>query len=272
MKAEQNEELWNRIREFQLDVKGAEFPFSAKLAHENGWTLLYAKRAIEEYKKFIYLICAENISCSPSDQLDQVWHLHMLYTESYWKDFCRDTLNREIHHNPSLGGKLEKEKYNNMYEYTINIYYKYFLEFPDTEFWPDLKDRKNDFFHQRVNLAENWVFPKYSFGSIKKILSLSILGFFTENCGAGGFVGLFFMFFFPWIVGILISVIFSDDDTDDEKKRRNRVSGGGFSPGGNDGTGADISSAGGVDAGIDGGGGCGASCGGGGCGGCGGCG
>jgi len=38
--------LYDRIASFSLDDPDAPFPFSHKLAKENGWTLAYAQRAI----------------------------------------------------------------------------------------------------------------------------------------------------------------------------------------------------------------------------------
>ncbi|MUV03051.1 hypothetical protein GN157_04950 [Flavobacterium rakeshii] len=94
-------ELWDKISNFRLDDPDASFTFSARLARENGWTKEYTNSVIEEYRKFIFLCCVSKSSATPSDPVNQVWHLHLTYTKSYWINFCKSTLQREIHHNPT---------------------------------------------------------------------------------------------------------------------------------------------------------------------------
>ena len=91
---------WNKIKNFELDEPDIPLSFTDRLARENGWTIEYSVRTILEYKKFIFLLTISNHPLTPSDQVDQVWHLHLLYTQSYWDDFCENTLNRKIHHGP----------------------------------------------------------------------------------------------------------------------------------------------------------------------------
>src|SRR4051794_21859641 len=76
--------LWQKIKAFELDRAGDGFPFSARLARENGWSRSFAFRVIEEYRRFVYLMATAPHPVSPSDAVDQAWHLHMTYTRSYW--------------------------------------------------------------------------------------------------------------------------------------------------------------------------------------------
>ena len=48
-------QLWARLEALDLDAPGALFPFSARLARDNGWSRGYATRVIDEYKRFAYL-------------------------------------------------------------------------------------------------------------------------------------------------------------------------------------------------------------------------
>lgn len=48
----QQQELYQRIQAYPLDSPDDPHPFSAKLAKENGWSLGYTQRAIDEYRKF----------------------------------------------------------------------------------------------------------------------------------------------------------------------------------------------------------------------------
>jgi hypothetical protein len=152
--------LWMRISAFELDEPAASLPFSARLARENGWTRNYACRVIEEYKRFCYLAVTVNHSVTPSDAVDQAWHLHLLYTRSYWDGFCAHILGRPFHHGPSRGGAEEGEKFRHWYAETLKSYAHAFGAPPD-DIWPDVEtrfDRKSRFL--RVNLADYWIVPK----------------------------------------------------------------------------------------------------------------
>ena len=99
----EQQSLWSRIEAFTLDEPGAAFPFSERLAKENRWTPKRARRAIEEYKRFIFLGCAAGHSVSPPEDVDQVWRLHLVYTKSYWRDFCGQALRQPFDHQPTKG-------------------------------------------------------------------------------------------------------------------------------------------------------------------------
>ena len=103
--------LYQRIQAFSLDDANAHRKFSQRLARENGWDDIYTQRSIEEYKKFIFLAVTARHPITPSDRVDIVWHLHLLYTQSYWGEFCQQVLQHPLHHTPSLGGSSEQAKY-----------------------------------------------------------------------------------------------------------------------------------------------------------------
>jgi len=132
----QHEILWKKIQAFPLDEPQASFPFSKKLAKENGWTQSFALQAMAEYKKFLLLCCISPTGASPSPVVDAVWHLHLTYTQSYWRHLCTDTLNTQLHHHPSRGGPQENEKHTHWYSETLSLYYKTFGEYPPTNIWP----------------------------------------------------------------------------------------------------------------------------------------
>src|SRR5688572_30623486 len=114
----EQQELWQKIDRFELDDPHVSFSFSDRLARENGWSISFSLSAIQEYKKFIFLICISDHPLTPSDQVDQVWHLHLLYTHSYWIDMCKRLLNRDIHHGPTRGGNTERAKFKSWYQET----------------------------------------------------------------------------------------------------------------------------------------------------------
>ncbi|MEM0543536.1 hypothetical protein WFZ85_13005 [Flavobacterium sp. j3] len=157
---EEQLQLWNEIKGFEIDDAEASFTFTDRLARENGWSIEYAVRTILEYKKFIFLLTLSDHPLTPSDQVDQVWHLHLLYTQSYWVDFCDTTIKRKIHHNPTKGGDNEKSKFNNWYEKTKTFYQEVFkLEAPN-DIWPTSEIRFSEVEFQRVNVKRNWIIKK----------------------------------------------------------------------------------------------------------------
>lgn len=131
------QELWEKIQNFQLDDPASVFPFSKKLAQQNKWTNTFTGRAIEEYKKFIYLCCISPNGASPSVIVDEVWHMHLTYTDNYWNAFCKNTLLKDIHHHPSKGGTAEKHKHVNWYTATLSLYQKEFNQLPPADIWPE---------------------------------------------------------------------------------------------------------------------------------------
>lgn len=129
--------LWQAINAHNLDAADAALPFSRRLMRETGWTQDFAKRAIHEYKAFIYLVCTGGTLLAPSETVDRVWHLHLIYTRDYWDRFCAQVLKRPVHHSPSMGGEAEDALYGGAYERTRRLYRAEFGTAPPQEFWPD---------------------------------------------------------------------------------------------------------------------------------------
>jgi hypothetical protein len=162
MTAEQRT-FWTKIKNFEIDDAQSTFSFSDRLARENGWSLEFALEVIEEYKKFMFLLCVAPHPLTPSDAVDQAWHLHLLYTESYWIDFCEETLHRKVHHGPTKGGAAEKNKFENWYSKTLLLYEQLFAQKPSPDIWPANEIRFSDIHFTRVNVKKNWIIRKPSF-------------------------------------------------------------------------------------------------------------
>jgi hypothetical protein len=131
---------WNRLVSFDFDAADVAFPFSARLARENGWMPELARKAIEEYRKFCFLAAHAGHPVTPSDEVDQVWHLHLTYSRHYWETLCRHTLGRPLHHGPTEGGADEDRKFRAWYEDTLSSYRRYFGE-PPRDLWPCAEER-----------------------------------------------------------------------------------------------------------------------------------
>ena len=127
--------LYQRLLSYPLDDPSHALGFLAHLMRSNGWGRAYALRAMEEYKKFVFLALVANHQVTPSDQVDQVWHLHLLFTDAYWNDFCPRVLGRPLHHHPTKGGQLERERFHHLYLATLASYQMYFGR-PPVDLWP----------------------------------------------------------------------------------------------------------------------------------------
>ena len=148
--------LWHRIQAHPLDDAHSPHPFSLRLAKENDWAPGYTQRAVEEYRRFAFLAVAAGHPVSPSDPVDQVWHLHLLYTRDYWEDFCGRVLRTPLHHGPARGGAAEVDKFTDWYARTRASYRRFFGE-PPAEFWPEKLVHPRA---RRVDVTGHWILPK----------------------------------------------------------------------------------------------------------------
>lgn len=157
----ESDPLWRRLAAFDLDAADTRFPLSRRLAFENRWSLYFAHRVIGEYKRFCYLAVRAGHPVTPSDEVDQAWHLHLLYSESYWEAFCADVLNYPLHHGPTKGGGAEDRKFRDWYERTTSSYARIFGAPPPPDIWPAAAIRFDPrTSYQRVDTARHWLVPR----------------------------------------------------------------------------------------------------------------
>lgn len=157
---EPDPDLLKRIEQHRLDDDEAELPFSVRLAQENGWQYDYALNVIAEYRRFVYLACIASGEVTPSDEVDQVWHLHLAYSRDYWLNFCQKVLNQPLHHGPTRGGDAEEARYKANYERTLKLYRDVLGEAPPPDIWPPAAIRFAPAQNVRVNRALFAVKPK----------------------------------------------------------------------------------------------------------------
>ena len=209
--------LWDRIAAFEFDEAGTTFTFARRLARENGWSVAYTRRVIDEYKRFIFLCCVSNQGVTPSDPVDQAWHLHLTFTKSYWLDFCRDTLGQEIHHNPTKGGSKERAKFNGYYSEVQGLYFQKFATNPPLDIWHNNQKRFSEINFQRVSLDNYWLISKPS-RQLKIRLSVAAMAVlalgFVQASGVAVFLSAIFVFI---IGGILYAAINSGNNKDKAK-------------------------------------------------------
>ena len=152
--------IWQHLRDFQLDDPQAGFRFSDRLERENGWLYHYCLRAIEEYKRFIFLARFAGHPVTPSDEVDQVWHLHLLYTRSYWKEMCEGILGADIHHGPTKG-REQRDDFKDYYTRTLDAYADFFGARPPEDIWPPSDIRFKYVNFQRVNLHTHKIIKRW---------------------------------------------------------------------------------------------------------------
>ena len=125
---------WQRVANFKIDDPTANEPFSIVLKERMFWDDELAEMVVLEYKRYM-LLCSlfPEEGMTPSVHVDTVWHLHLLYTRSYFS-FCQDALDCfYIHHEPSKGNGAEEEAENvDSYAHTLDRYKETFgIEAPN---------------------------------------------------------------------------------------------------------------------------------------------
>ena len=126
--------LWAALSDMQIDLAGAG-RFESVLAERQGWTAGFAERVTEEYRRFLYLAATARSEVTPSQAVDEAWHLH-LASPHYEEGLCRQILESPIEHRPGTGEPEEEERYNRQYEETLALYEQVFAEPPPSDIWP----------------------------------------------------------------------------------------------------------------------------------------
>lgn len=154
-------DLWQRICAFEFDEPGTQLTFAARLARENGWSSGFARRVVDEYRRFLYMAMVAGHEVTPSEHVDEAWHLHLVYTRSYWDDLCPNVLGRPLHHNPTRGGAAENSRHHEQYNQTLASYESHFGEAAPADIWPPAEIRfGEDLEHVRTSRTRNWIIPK----------------------------------------------------------------------------------------------------------------
>lgn len=174
-----------RIEQFELDSPGVRLRFADRLARENGWTVAFARRVITEYKRFCFLAMEAGHPVTPSEHVDQAWHLHLVYTRSYWEEFCPNVLGKPLHHGPTKGGAAESHKHHDWYAKTLASYQRLFGEAPPVDIWTPADQRfHHDAAWRRVNWRDNWVLPKRPVREALKLTAAGIMLMAVVGCAA----------------------------------------------------------------------------------------
>lgn len=118
--------LWDLIESYPL-------PFGADyLNYKLKWETDYGDLALSEYKRFAFLALLSGSEITPSEQIDQVWHLHILHTADY-ASFAKKC-GRFLHHAPGMPS--QRPTFNRQYIQTHKLYEEVFGEEPPSSIWP----------------------------------------------------------------------------------------------------------------------------------------
>jgi len=151
--------LLGRLMAMRIEPAGARLGFVARLARENGWTADHAGRVMTEYRRFLFLAATTGLEVTPSDAVDQAWHLHLAYSQHYWGVLCGNILGVPLHHGPTEGGRAERTRYDVQYRATLDSYRAAFGEAPPVDIWPDAATRFAPQRFERVDRSCHWVVP-----------------------------------------------------------------------------------------------------------------
>lgn len=121
-------ELSPEDRDFLVRLSAVDFgPIAYKLINPrlepgegDGWTLERTTQAIEQYRKFLFLLHRyPTRGIVPSEDADEVWHTHILDTLKYRED-CDLLFGKFLDHWPYLGigDAAEKQRGKDAFEET----------------------------------------------------------------------------------------------------------------------------------------------------------
>jgi hypothetical protein len=133
--------VWLSLQGYEIGPRNAALTFAARLARENRWSPDFAGRVICEYRRFCFLAVTAGHEVTPSDAVDQAWHLHLTYSRDYWERFCPEVLGMPLHHGPTAGGTVERDRYFEQYAQTLKSYEAAFDETPPADIWPAAAQR-----------------------------------------------------------------------------------------------------------------------------------
>lgn len=174
-----NTALWKSLEDFSFDPPGVALSFSERLRRENGWSASHTAAVITEYRRFLYLCAEAGHPVTPSDAVDQAWHLHLSYTRSYWEELCGEVLGKPLHHGPTRGGSAEVEKFREWYAATLLAYREHFGKEAPARVWPPPEQRFLPSRFERVDRARLFLVPRKAVAA--GLVAVVLLGI-TAGC------------------------------------------------------------------------------------------
>lgn len=125
--------LWETIENYKM-------PFGEDyLQYKLKWQRAYCNLALSEYRRFAFLALISDSEITPSEAIDEVWHLHILHTQDYaqFGTACR----RFLHHWPGM--PTNRPQWNRQYDRTRDLYREVFGYEAPQAFWPVQKSSED---------------------------------------------------------------------------------------------------------------------------------
>lgn len=170
--------LWLALSHYSIGPDDTALSFAGRLARENGWRAAHAARVIEEYKRFAFLAVTAGHEVTPSDAVDQAWHLHLTYSRDYWERFCPAILGCALHHGPTAGGAGERQRHFEQYAMTLKAYEAAFGAPPPADIWPSAAHMLLDAPRaRRVHPREALIIPKFLVRALAAIAAALLLAY-----------------------------------------------------------------------------------------------
>jgi hypothetical protein len=91
------------------------------LSEEQLISVMEARRWIVEYKKFILMLLVTKVPIVPSFQVEQVWRLHMNYSENYLRFMLKNRINKSFAFPPNLSNN-QQNILDSQYDTTVDFY------------------------------------------------------------------------------------------------------------------------------------------------------
>lgn len=116
-----NQTFLKKLQEVDLESIAAQLM-------QSGWTHQQTSRAIKQYRMFLFLIYLHpNTQLVPTQEIDIVWHCHILNTRKYRKD-CQMLFGRYIDHEPDseFWDKVNSISLDTAFAHTQALFEQYF--------------------------------------------------------------------------------------------------------------------------------------------------
>ena len=219
--------LYSELERIRFDTEETEFTFVKRITSENGWRIKYAERVLVEYRRFVVFVLLKFYTHTPSDAVDQVWHLHLVYSRSYWEELCGRFLQKQLHHQPMDGAGKDREVFYAQYNKTLVCYRETFGEDAPNDIWPQAAERVSEIARfQRVDMKDY----NSKMSRCKAFVLISAVLLFFINNAVGG--STFFAFFSALLYTMFLNIVFGVNTIETGEVSSGSSCGGGCGGGG----------------------------------------
>lgn len=106
-------------------------PVINQMVKQHSWKKRYSRNVATEYERFM-ILRNKNNNLSPSDDIDEFWHQHILNTSLY-TEYCQEKFSGIVHHDPEDAFNQTKRK--TRLRNTIKEYKKIYGKIPEGDVW-----------------------------------------------------------------------------------------------------------------------------------------